>query len=69
MLLDCTGTDPYSEVPRTLKHTGLMCSLECQQNVKSPVGVRKLSEQSPKDKNILVLNEKNLVWLLTNKCE
>lgn len=56
MLLDCTGTDPYSEVPGTLKHTGLVCSLECQQNVKSQVGVRKLSEQSPKDKNILASN-------------
>lgn len=69
MLLDCTGTDPYSEVPGTLKHTGLVCSFECQQNVTSQVGVRKLSEQSPKDKNILALNEKNLVCRLTNKCE
>lgn len=56
MLLDCTAQ--YREMPGTLKHTGLVCSLECQQNLKSQLGVRKLSEQSPKDKNILTLNEK-----------
>lgn len=56
MLLDCTGTDLYSEVPGTLTQTALVCSLKCQQNVKSQVGGRKLSEQSPKGKNFLVLN-------------
>lgn len=51
MLLDCTGTDPHSEVPGTLTQTALVCSLECQQNVKSQVGGRKLSEQSLEEKN------------------
>jgi len=69
MLLDCTGTDPYSGVPGCVTQTALVCSLECQQNVRSQVDGRKLSEHSPKEKNFSALNKMNLVCWLADKCE
>lgn len=63
MLLDCTGTDPYGEVAGTLTQTALACSLECQQNVRSRVGDRKLSEHSPEEKKFLALKPDELSLL------
>lgn len=56
MLLNCTGTDAHSEVPGALTQTALVCGWECQQNVTSQVGGTELSEQSPKEKDIIALN-------------